>query len=56
MFYKIVIALSICGLRDMGYAKVSKRKKIYGYMNVQEEKNIGTHEGPIIYMKRMMST
>ena len=30
-------SLSICGLRDMGYAKVWKRKK-NGHMKVQEEK------------------
>ena len=36
----------------MGYAKVWKRKKC-GHMKVQEEKrDIWTHEGPIIYMKK----
>jgi hypothetical protein len=35
-------------------------KEKYGHMKVQEEKekkrDIWTHEGPIIYMKKMMST
>jgi hypothetical protein len=44
----------------MGYAKVWKEKK-YGHMKVQEEKEkinkyMWTHEGPTIYMEKMMST
>jgi len=34
MFYKTVISLSICGLRDMGYAKRMKKKKILGHVKV----------------------
>ena len=56
-------SLSICGLRDKGYAKVWKQIYINGHMKVQEEKEkiyghmkkniyIWTHEGPIIYMRK----
>ena len=46
MFYKIVISGSICGLRDMCYAKVYDKRKKGDTWRPQRKK--WTHEGPSI--------
>jgi len=38
MFYKIVISLSICGSRDMCYAKVYEKREKGGHMKVPRKK------------------
>ena len=44
------LSLSICGLRDMGYAKVWKRIKIWTHEGPRRKK-MGTHEGPKVLKK-----
>ena len=51
-FVKIVISLNMWFKRH-GLCKSMKKKKKYGHMKVQEEKNIGTHEGPKVLKKKM---